>query len=91
LAGPLDGAQELHLEVEVSSLEDPRRLARSWEKAQEQGAHLLWVAGTSGGGERLRAFLRKRGAGRREATVWVLREQALRKWRGSHPGPGAGK
>ncbi len=85
-----DRTRELHVEVEVSALEDPRRLARSWEKAQAQGAHLLWVAGTRWGGERLRAFLRRKRAGPQQATVWVLREEALRGWRERHPGPGSG-
>lgn len=89
--GPLDGTRDLHVEAEVSGLEDPRRLARSWDKARQQGAHLLWVAGTRRGGERLRAFLRRKEAGRQEATVWVLAEEALRGWREAHPGPASGK
>ncbi len=69
----LGHGRPIFVEAEVSSLRDPRRLARTWQKAQRAGAHLLLLTGTSAGGKRLRRFLRTMGATPRDATVWVLR------------------
>ncbi len=77
----------LHVEVEVTSLEDPRRLERSLEKAREAGARLLWVTGRPKGAGRLRSFLRRRQRDPTPVAVWSLTEERMRRWRERHPSP----
>lgn len=78
----LGRGRDVHVEAEVSSVHDPKRLARSLGKARRAGAYLLFLAGTREGGRRLRAFLRNRGAGAEIATVWVLEGPTLeQRWR----------
>ena len=63
---------DVHVEAEVSSLRDPRRLHRSLAKARRAEAYLLFLTGTSRGGRTLRTFLANEGWGGDRAGVWVL-------------------
>jgi hypothetical protein len=69
----LGRGHDIYVEAEVSHVDDPRRLKRSLEKARRAGAFLLFLAGTSWGGEKLRAFLAREEWTGDRAAVWVLR------------------
>ena len=69
----LGRGRNVHVEAEVSSLHDLRRLHRSLGKAKRADAFLLFLAGTPEGGRKLRRFLRENEVPGERATVWVLR------------------
>ena len=66
--------RDIYVEAEVSHVDEPKRLKRSLEKAKRAGAYLLFLSGTSWGGEKLRAFLAREGWNGDRAAVWVLRQ-----------------
>lgn len=72
----LGHGKDLHLEAEVSGCVEPGGLERSWKKAREAGAFLLYLVGSSTHGGRVRRFLREARASPEEAAVWVLRPKA---------------